>query len=131
MFNTELKKEIKELKEQDRNYNKEFEAYKAKSLKSEKHLEINRKKVKKLEQDILDQESVHQRAVDNTAHLVKINEEKNTIERERYQLKVDTAKNTEIAEVKDKYQNDLIAALDKRGDEMKELYMKIVTSLTE
>jgi len=133
-YTTKLNKRIKELEEElsaNKSENRlSYEEYIKDKQQFDTSLAETAKRLSNLQIIKDEAEAKHKRVVEDIKHLIKINEERNTIELEKAKLDMTIEKNDAIAKVKDEYQTKLVEALDKRGDEMKEIYMQITNKLS-
>lgn len=85
---------------------------------------------KKLSEENEDLTRVRKREEEEIAHKLKMREETLAIEADKKVQKAEAAKQDEIANVKDNYRDKIEKNLEKRGDELKEMYNEILKHLS-
>lgn len=87
-------------------------------------LEVERSDLKREVGDLKSQKKIEEQEI---KHLVKIKDEKRDLEYQKREVEADGKRADEIAKVKDSYQNKVEKHLEKRNDELKEMYTEVLS----
>ena len=74
---------------------------------------------------------LHQMQEEEIAHKIKMRDEQVNMEKDKGIAEANVTADRRVTEVKDTYQNKLTAQLEKRGDELREMYTEILGRLPD
>lgn len=80
-----------------------------------------------LSREVADLKSKKKIEEEQIKHLVKIKDEKRDLEYQKRELKADAKRADDVAKVKDEYQTKVEKHLEKRNDELKEMYVEVLS----